>query len=124
MRENIVWRAVWMGTLVLLCSAGVASSQVAPPSLQSGTFWSGPFQPDIGGSDNHPQSGTSPSTSPDTSAETSAESSTQLPAETPADSVANDPNATISDSVIKQLGTPFPLQLQPQGLKIGPMYLT
>src|SRR5271167_1605953 len=114
MRRSLVWRVLWMGTLAVLFSAGVALSQVARPALLSGTAWSGPFQPDIGGSDNRSQQ---PGTSTDMSIETPADNATN--------SAANSADLTTSDdNGIRQLGTPFPLQLQPQGLKIGPFYLT
>ena len=46
-------------------------------------------------------------------------------ADNAANSSAKSANLTTSDdNGIRQLGTPFPLQLQPQGLKIGPFYLT
>jgi len=160
MRRSLVWRVLWMGTLALLFSAGVASGQVARPALLSGTAWSGPFQPDVGGSDNNrpQQSGTSNDMSSGIPADNgtsdnaiadngtadngtadnaTADNATANNAtannptahnsagDNAANSSANSAYATPSeDNGIRQLGTPFPLQLQPQGLKIGPFYLT
>src|SRR5208283_1056476 len=57
--------------------------------------------------------------------EISADSSSNTPADSPAGSAAADNTASANpDNTVRQLGTPFPLQLQPQGLKIGPFYLT
>ncbi len=134
MRKSLVWRVLWMGTLAVLFSAGVASSQVARPALLSGTAWSGPFQPDVGGSDNRAQP---PGTSTDVAVETPADNATadnatadnatadNATADNAANNSAKSASLTTSDdNGIRQLGTPFPLQLQPQGVKIGPLYLT
>src|SRR5271157_4030976 len=145
MRRSLVWRVLWMGTLALLFSAGVASGQVARPALLSGTAWSGPFPPDVGGSDNNrpQQSGTSNDMSSGIPADNGTSDNAIADNATANNATANNPTAHNSagdnaanssansayatpseDNGIRQLGTPFPLQLQPQGLKIGPFYLT
>src|SRR5208337_659237 len=117
-------RRVWMVALVLLSTAGVAASQMSPLPFQNTIAWGGPIQPpDVGSADAGPQTGTSPGINGETPAETSGD--------TPAGSTAGDntngpaSNAASAnpDNTIRQLGTPFPLQLQPQGLKIGPFYV-
>src|SRR5208283_5022236 len=87
--------------------------------------WGGPIQPDVGGGDNRLQ----PVTSANVYAGSPAESATDgdAPAgsaasSTVADSASNNGSAN-PDNTVRQLGTPFPLQLQPQGLKIGPFYV-
>src|SRR5208337_5547004 len=117
-------RRVWMVALVLLSTAGVAASQMSPLPFQNTIAWGGPIQPpDVGSADAGPQTGTSPGIIGETPAETSGD--------TPAGSTAGDntngpaSNAASAnpDNTVRQLGTPFPLQLQPQGLKIGPFYV-
>jgi hypothetical protein len=96
--------------------------------------WGGPIQPDLGNTDNPPQSTVpAPVPVPTTdSAEANAESSSDTPADNPGGAQAANPpgnvdsntTSTVSDNnTVRQLGTPFPLQLQAQGLKIGPFYI-
>src|SRR5208337_4976872 len=119
-------RHAWMVPLVLVFTVGVAAGQVAPLSLQNSIAWGGPIQPpDISSGDNRPV----PVTPSDVSAVSPGDAGDGPPADSPASSSAADNQAdkTASanpDNTVRQLGTPFPLQLQPQGLKIGPMYLT
>src|SRR5271165_3459553 len=126
MCQSLVRRA-WMVALVLLFTAGVAASQVAPLPFQNNIAWGGPIQPpDIGRGD-HPQPVAAPGVGVETPAEISADVPSQTPSDTPADgsasSTSNSPpdNNTVNniatanpDNTIRQLGTPFPLQLQPQ----------
>ena len=129
MRKSLVWRA-WMVVLVLLFTAGVAASQMAPLPFQNTIAWGGPIQPDVGIGDN-PQPVISPGAGVGTPAEISADTPSQTPGDTSAASPAGSPtNSAVDntasgnqDNTIRRLGTPFPLQLQPQGLKIGPFYV-
>ncbi len=140
MPKSLVWRGFSLGALFLLFAAGVASSQMSPFPVQNNIAWGGPIQPDVGVAENHSQSA-QPVSSPDgTPPDISADSPSQNPSGAPADSpddstsnnaasgvasnTANNPASTISDNnTVRQLGTPFPLSLQPQGVKIGPFYL-
>ena len=129
MCKSLAWRA-WMVGLILLFGAGIASGQMAPLPFQNTIAWGGPIQPpDV--SKDHPQ----PIIAPDVAAETPDETSAGTPGQTSGDTVGDNPkssNANSPDSItasatldntVRQLGTPFPLDLQPQGLKIGPFYL-
>jgi len=121
-----------MVALVLLFTGGVAASQMAPLPFQNSIAWGGPIQPEVGGADNRSQPVISPGVGVETPADISADTPGDTPADSPAgraaDSPTNSPaNNTVSanpDNTVRQLGTPFPLQLQPEGLKIGPFYLT
>lgn len=121
-------RRTWMVGLVLLFTAGVAVGQMAPLPFQNTIAWGGPIQPpDVGSADNRPQPGISPGASTETPADNPSQTPGGTPADSSAGSTANGPaNNTASanpDNTVRQLGTPFPLQLQPEGLKIGPFYV-
>ena len=134
MSKILVLRA-WMAAVFLLLTAGVALSQMAPLPFQNTIAWGGPIQPDVGNSGNHAQPVPPTSISTETITGSSADGS-----ESSSDNPAKDPDNTASpstvdnsgsntgsanpDNTVRQLGTPFPLQLQPEGLKIGPFYLT
>ena len=127
MCESLV-RRVWMVALVLLFTAGVAASQVALPPFQNSIAWGGPIQPpDVGSADNHPQPGISPDLNGETPTDTPGQTPGNTGADSPAGSTANgsadNTGSSNPDNIVRQLGTPFPLQLQPQGLKIGPLYV-
>jgi hypothetical protein len=106
---------------------------MSPFPVQNSIAWGGPIQPDVGSADNHSQPVIPLNETP---TDISADTPNQTPGGTPADSsesssasnntagnAANN-SATVSDNnTVRQLGTPFPLQLQPQGVKIGPFYL-
>jgi len=125
---NHVWRALWMGAFVLLLTGGVASAQTFPFPGQNVIAWGGPIQPDVTRTDTPAQP-----VVPLTLSQTPADGSTDNPPSDSADGnqsagqsnqPADNTASTASDSnVIRQLGTPFPLELQPQGLKIGPFYM-
>src|SRR5271157_2114600 len=135
MCESLVCRA-WMAALVLLFTAGAAASQVAPLPFQNTIAWGGPIQPPDVGRDDHAQPVAAPGVGAEAPAEISADTPSQTPSDTPADgsasgtsnspadNTANNTTPANPDNTVRQLGTPFPLQLQPQGLKIGPFYLT
>jgi len=117
-----------MVALVLLFTAGVAASQIAPLPFQNTIAWGGPIQPpDVGSGDNHAQPAISPGGGVETPADTPGQSPGDTPADSPPGSSANSPvdntTSATQDNTVRQLGTPFPLQLQPQGLKIGPFYV-
>src|SRR5271165_1983042 len=132
MCKSLVRRA-WMVVLVLLSTAGMAASQVAALPFQNNAIaWGGPVQPpDVGSGDNRTQPVTSSGANGGAPAETSADTPGQTSGDTPTGSAASDTtnspvNNAVSanpDNTIRQLGTPFPLQLQPEGLKIGPFYV-
>ena len=131
-----------MLSMVVLFIAGMAYGQMAPLPLRSSIAWGVPLQPDVGPADNRVSS--SNQTVPGVSADVPGQTANGVPADNSDGSPADDSsssaapsdtagkpssnNATDSASVtlddetntIKQLGTPFPLQLQPEGLKIGP----
>src|SRR5271166_3143120 len=129
MCKSLVWRGFFVGTLLLLCTAGVASGQMSPFPVQNTIAWGGPIQPpDVGSADKGPQT---PVPAP-VQLDANAQSSSDAPADTPgadqtaspAGNVDNSTASTTSDNnTVRQLGTPFPLQLQPEGLKIGPFYV-
>jgi hypothetical protein len=125
MCESLVRRA-WLVGLVLLFTAVAASGQVPMPPFQNTIAWGGPIQPDVGRGDQS-QSPVPSNASGQTQDGNSAASSDQTPGDGTADNSANGAaNGTVSanpDNTVKQLGTPFPLQLQPEGLKIGPFYI-
>jgi|SRR5271165_3298305 len=125
-------RRVGMVALVLLFTVGVAASQTAPLPFQNNIAWGGPVQPpDVGSGDNRTQPVTSSGVNGGAPAETSADNPGQTPGDTPAGSTAGDTTSSLAnnaasanpDNTIRQLGTPFPLQLQPEGLKIGPFHV-
>src|SRR5208283_4621942 len=128
MCKSLVWRGFFVGTLFLLFTAGIASSQMSPFLPQNTIAWGGPIQPlDVGSTDNRTQppvpssiqAGTLAENSPDGAGDTPSGAQTA----SPAGNVDNSTASTTSDNTVRQLGTPFPLQLQPEGLKIGPFYL-
>jgi hypothetical protein len=142
MCESLLRRA-WMVALVLLFSAAAAVGQVAPLPFQNPIAWGGPIQPPAGrevGREGQPQAVVVPGAvgetaaegSSDTASQTPGDSSSQISGDTPNQDVAgsasiNPPGVAVAanpDNTIYQMGTPFPLQLQPQGLKLGPFYLT
>jgi len=132
MCKNLVRRA-WRVAVVVLFTAGVAACQMAPLPFQNNIAWGGPIQPpDVGSGDNHSQPGTSSGAYGETPGENSADTPDQTPSDNAADTSAggnaNGPansntGSANPDNTVRQLGTPFPLQLQPQGLKIGPFYV-
>jgi len=134
MCESLVCRA-WMAALVLLFTAGAAASQVAPLPFQNTIAWGGPIQPPDVGRDDHAQPVAAPGVGAEAPAEISADTPSQTPSDTaadgsasstsnsPADNTANNTTPANPDNTVRQLGTPFPLQLQPEGLKIGPFYV-
>ncbi len=134
MCKSLVWRGFLVGGLFLLFTAGVASSQMSPFPAQNTIAWGGPIQPDVGNTDNRSQSpapaqplAPAPAqvdANAESSSDTSAETPSGAQSASPAVSVDNSPPSTASDNnTVRQLGAPFPLQLQAEGLKIGPFYI-
>src|SRR5271166_5309970 len=133
MCKSLVFRAFFLGALFLLVTAGVASSQMSPFPPQNIIAWGGPAQPpDVGNTDNRQQQASPAPVPTNASAEAGDQSSSDTPAESssatqatnPGGNVDNNTTSTASDNnVVRQIGTPFPLQLQPEGLKIGPFYI-
>ena len=114
------WRGFCMGTLFLLFVAVVASSQEAPlPTSQAGAAWNGPASADTDNPADRSQDSTSADDSVAPPAEVSAETPSQM-----ASGSGNDLSQVLPDTGIRELGTPFPLQLRPVGVKIGPLFLT
>lgn len=141
MCENL--RRAWMVALVLLFGAAAAVGQVAPLPFQNPIAWGGPIQPPVGkevGREGQAQAGVVPGAVAQTAAEGSSDTASQTPGDSSSQTSGDAPNqdaagsASINqaaavapanpDNTIYQMGTPFPLQLQPEGLKIGPFYLT
>ena len=129
MCKSLVWRGLFVGTLLLLFTAGVASGQMSPFPVQNTIAWGGPIPPpDVGSADKGPQTPVPTPVQPDPNAQSSADAPADTPdadqTASPAGNVDNSTASTTSDNnTVRQLGTPFPLQLQPQGLKIGPFYV-
>jgi len=128
MGKSLVWRGFFVGTLFLLFTAGVASSQMSPYPVQNTIAWGGPIQPPDVGSDKSPQTAVPTPVQLDANAQSSSDAPADSPGAdqtaSPAGNVGNSTASTASDNnTVRQLGTPFPLQLQPEGLKIGPFYL-
>src|SRR5271157_3457655 len=130
MCKSLVWRGFFLGTLLLLLTAGVASSQMSPFVVQNTIAWGGPIQPpDVGSADKGPQTPVSTPVQLDANAQSSSDAPADTPpgadqTASPAGNVDNSTASTTSDNnTVRQLGTPFPLQLQPEGLKIGPFYV-
>jgi hypothetical protein len=138
MCESLLRRA-WMVALVLLFSAAAVVGQVAPLPFQNPIAWGGPIQPPVV-REGQPQAVGVPGVVAETAAEAPSDTASQTPGDGSSQTSGDAPNqdaagsasinppavavAANPDNTIYQMGTPFPLQLQPEGLKIGPFYLT
>ena len=162
MRNGLAPR-ISMTVLLVVCAAGVASSQARPPLMPNAISWGweSAVSPDLsqaGGGQNSDKPATTPvgsgpqeaGASSGQSAETpdgqtpdnsSSDDSAKPASNPPADSSSNPPNvinlpssadlqtdaslpapARSSSSLLQNLRSPF--QVEPQGVKIGPAYLT
>ncbi len=125
MCKSLIWRALLVGTLTLLFNAGLAWSQVTPFPSQNVIGWGGgPTQPpNVGSTDNRPQSVTAPAPSDTSSSESADSNPSDASNGNQSDNSSGGPTTVSDNNTVRQLGTPFPLQLQPEGLKIGPCYV-
>src|SRR5208283_3504529 len=94
-------RRVGMVALVLLFTAGVAASQMAPLPFQNTIAWGAPIQPpDVGSGDNHTQPVSSSGASGGASAELSADTPGQTPGDSPASSSTGDTANSPADNTL------------------------